>query len=111
MDAVGGDFSPDEANRLELWQKVAIVLISVIAVAMIFFGAAPILPFSSGDVSLAQTVLCVLLMLSGVFVLYSVLFNIFRIIERNQRRKYEWEGSRIDRGLCATGHDGDSTGE
>lgn len=92
---------PDEANKLDLWQGISIGLISIIAVAMIVFGAAPILPFVAVDLSLTRTILCVLLLLSGVFVLYSVLFNVFRIIERNQRRKYEWENSRAGRDASA----------
>lgn len=94
MDNKNNSFSPDDANRLRGWQCLSIVAISVISVIMIIIGALPTFAPPERAPSFAQTVLCVLLMLSGVFILYSILFNIFRIIERNQRRTYEWERDR-----------------
>ena len=102
-------FSPDDANRLDLWQGIAIGLISIISVAMIIFGALPIFPVYTRDLSFAQAVLCALLLLSGVFILYSVLFNVFRIVERNQRRRYEWESSKTSQEARASR--GENAGE
>lgn len=102
-------FSPDDANRLRGWQCLSIVAISVISVVMIVIGALPTFAPPEHAPSFAQAVLCVLLMLSGVFILYSVLFNIFRIIERNQRRTYEWERDRAT-GRVGVSKDGEGTG-
>lgn len=82
---------PEKLNRISPFMAIAIILLAIVSIAMVVVGFTAFLLNQQSPATVQLTLMCLTLIMSGVFILYSILFNLFRIIERNQRRAYDWK--------------------
>lgn len=88
---------PDEATRISWGLAASIVLFAIVACALICFGALPIYGMLATEMTVWKLILCLSLIVLGGLLLYTILFNLFRIIGRNQRHQYDWFIDKKDR--------------
>lgn len=95
-----------DEKRIEAFSKtgagfvVDIIALTVIAMAMVVVGSLPLFveaTAKSVSESAGLTILCVELILIGGIILYTVVYSVFRIIERKQRRTYDWYANTIQK--------------
>ena len=90
---------PDGAIKISRGLVVAVALFALISCALIVLGAYPIYGMLSSEMTVWKLMLCLSLIVLGGLLLYTILFNLFRIIGRNQRHQYDWYVGGEDRGL------------